>query len=154
MMLVRTLPRHRGMRCGSPAFGRRFYNAGEGHEENHGENHEETRASWVPATDIFNTEDNYVLKMEIPGFAKDELDIEFKDSVLSVKGERKEEEKKSEDENYHWIERNSGSFARSFRFPKNVEVKKIDATLKDGILELRVAKPEETKPKTVPISVH
>ena len=92
--------------------------------------------------------------MEIPGFAKDELDIEFKDSVLSVTGEHKQEENKSEDENYHWIERNTGSFARSFRFPKSVDVKKIDASLKNGILELKIAKPEEKKPKTVPISVH
>jgi len=134
------------MGCGSPVYGHRLFNAEEGNEE--------TRPSWVPATDIFDTEDNYVLKMEIPGFAKDELDIEFKDSVLSVKGERKAEEKKSEEENYHWVERNSGGFARSFRFPRNVDVKKIDASLKDGILELRVAKPEETKPRTVPISVH
>lgn len=146
MMFVRTLPRHKGMGCGSPAFGRRFYNTEAGHEEN--------RKSWVPATDIFDTEDNYILKMEIPGFAKDELDIEFKDSVLSVKGEHKQEENKSEDENYHWIERNTGSFARSFRFPKSVDVKKIDASLKNGILELKIAKPEEKKPKTVPISVH
>ncbi len=147
MMLVRTLPRYRGMRCGSPVHGRRFYeaDANDGHEEN--------RMSWVPATDIFDTEENYVLKMEIPGFAKDEVDIQFKDSILSVKGERKSEEK-SEEENYHWIERNSGTFARSFRFPKDVDVQKIDASLKDGILELRIAKPEETKPKTVPITVH
>lgn len=111
---------------------------------------EEHEGSWKPATDIIDTKEDYILKIEVPGFSKDDMNIEFKDSILSVSGEAKQMED-SEDQSYHWTERRSGGFSRSFRFPKNVDGKKIDAKLKDGILELKVAKPEETKPKSIEI---
>ena len=108
--------------------------------------------SWKPATDIIDTKDDYVLKMEVPGFNKEDMNIEFKDSILSVSGEVKQKED-SEDMSYHWTERQKGRFSRSFRLPRNVDGKKIDAKLKDGILELKVAKPEETKPKSIDIQL-
>lgn len=106
--------------------------------------------SWKPATDIIDTESDYILKMEVPGFSKDDMNIEFKDSILSVSGEVKQQED-SEDISYHWTERHKGSFSRSFRFPRSIDGKRIDAKLKDGILELKVAKPEESKPRNIEI---
>ncbi|MCP5048681.1 MAG: Hsp20/alpha crystallin family protein [bacterium] len=107
--------------------------------------------SWQPATDIYDTESDYVFRMEVPGFAKEDVKVEFKDNVLTVNGERKEQAEVN-DANYHRTERRSGVFSRSFRLPKNVDGKNIDAKLHKGILELRIAKPEERKTKTIPIT--
>ncbi len=106
---------------------------------------------WFPVTDIYDTEKNYVLKMEIPGFAKEDVDVEFKDSILSVKGNRKEKDEIAEDSVIR-NERHGGGFVRSFKLPRNVDGSKIGASLKEGVLELRVAKPEAQKPKTIDIT--
>lgn len=110
-------------------------------------------ATWYPATDIYDTKDGFVFKMELPGLKKEDVDVEIEDNILSIKGERKEE-KEFKDDSVHRTERYSGKFYRAFRLPKNVDAKKIDASMKDGILELKVAKPEEIKPKQVPVSVN
>lgn len=108
--------------------------------------------SWSPSTDIYETKDEYVFKIEVPGMTRDNIEIEFKDDTLIIKGERKEEsEVKKED--YHRIERICGSFTRSFNIPKNVDEKKIDAAIKDGILELHIPKKEEAKAKAIPIKI-
>jgi HSP20 family protein len=109
-------------------------------------------SSWTPTTDIFETKDEYVLKLEVPGISKDDIQIDFNQETLTIKGERKEEKEVKKDE-YHRIERCSGSFTRSFSLPKNVDEKKIDASMKDGILELRIPKKEESKAKAIPIKV-
>lgn len=106
-----------------------------------------SRSEWLPATDIIDTESDYVLKMEVPGFRKNDMLIEFKDSILSVKGEK--QEGNADDVEFIRGERRHGNFSRSFRFPGDVDGKKINAKLKDGILELRVAKPEEKKPNRI-----
>lgn len=108
--------------------------------------------SWYPVTDIFETKDDYVFKMEVPGLAKDEINIEFSDNSLHVKGERKET-KEVERENYHRIESWAGSFSRSFSLPRDTDAAKINAEMKNGILELRIAKAEEKKAKAIPIKV-
>ena len=110
-------------------------------------------ATWHPTTDIYDTKDNYVLKMELPGLKKEEVNIEFENNTLSVSGERKEEKDVKKDD-YHWTERYNGKFHRAFRLPKNVDGEKINASMKDGILELKVAKPEEKKPKDISIAVN
>ena len=112
----------------------------------------ESLASWYPATDVYETKDGYVFKMEIPGLAKDDINVEFNNNVLSVKGEKKED-KEVEKENYHRIESYSGSFSRSFTLPRDADPAKINAALKDGILELKIAKAEEKKAKAISINV-
>lgn len=109
-------------------------------------------ASWYPTTDIFETKDEYVLKMEVPGLSKDDVKIELTDNTLTLKGERKED-KEIKKENYHRMESYCGTFCRSFTLPQNVDAKKIDANMRDGILELRIPKAEEKKPRSIPISV-
>jgi len=112
----------------------------------------ESLGSWYPATDVYETKDGYVFKVEVPGLSKDDINVEFNNNVLSIKGERKEE-KEIEKENYHRIESYSGTFSRSFSLPKDADPNKIDATLKNGILELRIVKTEEKKAKAISINV-
>jgi len=108
--------------------------------------------SWYPTADIFENREEYVFRMEVPGLKKEDVNVEFHNNVLTVRGEKKEDvEVKKED--YHRIESFSGSFSRSFTLPKNVDTEKINASMKDGILELRVAKAEETKAKAIPIDI-
>ena len=108
--------------------------------------------SWYPAADIYETKDDYVFKLEVPGLSKDDINIECNGNTLSIKGEKKEE-KEVEKENYHRIESYCGTFSRSFNLPKNVDPNKTNANMKDGILELRIAKAEEKKTKAIPITV-
>lgn len=112
----------------------------------------ESLGSWYPATDVFETKDDYVFKMELPGLNKDDVNIEFHNNVLSIKGEKKEE-KEVEKENYHRIESSSGIFSRSFSLPKDANADKIEASMKNGILELHIAKAEEKKAKAIAINV-
>jgi len=109
--------------------------------------------SWAPAADIYDTKDDYVVKLEIPGLSKEEVKIEVENDTLAVSGERKREDEVKEEE-FHRVERNSGKFYRAFVLPQDVDAKKINASMKDGILELRVPKPEVRKPKNIPITVH
>jgi HSP20 family protein len=113
---------------------------------------EDSLASWYPATDIYETKDYYVFKLEVPGLAKEDINIELNDNTLFIKGERKEE-KEVDKENYHRIESWRGTFSRSFSIPKNVETGKVNAAMKNGILELRIPKAEEKKAKAIPITV-
>lgn len=108
--------------------------------------------SWYPATDIYETKEEYVFKLEVPGLAKEDVNVEFNNNVLSIKGEKKEE-KEVKKENYHRVESYKGTFSRSFTLPKDVDAAKIAASMKDGILELRVAKAEEKKAKSISIDV-
>ncbi|MCP4152960.1 MAG: Hsp20/alpha crystallin family protein [bacterium] len=107
--------------------------------------------SWSPATDILETENGYVFRLEVPGINKEDISIEFNDNTLLVKGERKADEE-IDQESYHRIESYSGTFSRSFSLPKTIDSTKINATMKDGILELEVAKAEEMKPREIPIN--
>jgi HSP20 family protein len=111
-----------------------------------------TMNSWSPLTDIYETKDDYVFKLEVPGMNKSDIQIEFANDTLNIKGERKEE-KEINKEDYHRTERCCGSFSRSFNLPKNVDEKTIDASMKDGILELRISKKEEAKTRAIPIKI-
>ena len=113
---------------------------------------QESFASWYPATDIYETKDDYVFKLEVPGLAKDEVNVELNNNTLTIKGEKKES-KEVKKEDYHRVESFTGSFSRSYTLPRNIDAKKIEANMKDGILELRVAKAEEAKPKAISIDV-
>ena len=112
----------------------------------------DTLSTWYPTTDIYENKDEYVFKLEVPGLKKDDINIEFCDNTLTIKGEKKEE-KEIKDENYHRVERFSGTFNRRFTLPKDTDGNKINASMKDGILELKIPKAEEKKVKSIPINI-
>ena len=106
--------------------------------------------AWIPAYDIVEHEDNFVLEFDLPGFAKNDFNITVNEGVLTVSGERKE--KKTEGENhYRYYGRPYGSFERSFRLNDQVKEDKLKATYKNGVLKLELPKREEAKPRTIEI---
>jgi len=119
---------------------------------NEGINGPEGFTDWNPATDIYETKDSYVFKVEIPGIKKDDIEVDLKENILSIRGEKRED-KEVKKENYHRVESFYGSFSRSFTIPKDIDPKKIEASLKDGILELKIGKADEVKAKKINIDV-
>ena len=109
--------------------------------------------AWHPPVDIFEKEAEIVLKVELPGLTKEQVSVEVDEGVLQLKGERLIE-KDVKEESYHRIERVYGSFNRSFVLPDSVDPEKVGAELKDGILEIRLGKREQTKPKQIRVSVN
>ncbi len=97
-----------------------------------------------PSVDIFEEGDDVVVKAELPGMKKDDIDVTLSDDTITISGEKKREEK-VEKKNYYRYERSFGSFSRSFRLPVDVQADKAKATFKDGILEIRIPKTEEAK---------
>ena len=108
-------------------------------------------ALWAPRTDISETEDRYVLRMDMPGLSKKDLNIELKDDTLTVSGERKTEHKENE-ESFHRVERSYGRFFRSFTLPQASDTEKVKARMKEGVLTVEVPKREESKPRRIEIS--
>jgi HSP20 family protein len=106
--------------------------------------------AWAPAVDIYETDEKLVIKVELPGLKKEDIDIEVRDNTLTLKGERKFE-KEIKRENYHRVERAYGSFQRSFTLPSTVKQEAIEASFKEGILEISLPKAEEAKPKQIKI---
>jgi HSP20 family protein len=104
--------------------------------------------SWMPVVDIYEGNEAFTLKAELPGFSKDDVQVEIKDNVLTLQGERKRDTAAGEAQ-YHRVERAYGVFRRSFRLPALVEAGKAVATLKDGVLELRLPKAEGAKPQLI-----
>jgi HSP20 family protein len=107
--------------------------------------------AWAPPVDLYEADDALILKAELPGFAKDDVNVEIKDSTLTLKGQRSRETEAKE-EQYHRRERAYGSFQRSLLLPATVDTEKVTATYKDGVLELRLPKSEAAKPKRIAIS--
>ena len=106
--------------------------------------------SWLPAVDVFDKKDAVVLKAELAGMDPDDIEIEVEDNVLTIKGERKFEEK-VEDERYYRVERRFGSFQRALALPQGVKADEIQAGYEDGILTVTVPKVEEEKPKRIEV---
>jgi len=104
-----------------------------------------------PSVDIFEEGAEMVVKAEIPGIGKEDLNVSITEDTLTISGEKKHEEK-VEKKDYHRIERSYGSFCRSFRLPDNVNGEKAKASFKDGLLEVRIPKTKETKQKKIQIS--
>ena len=104
-----------------------------------------------PAVDIYEDGDDVVVKAEIPGMKKEDIDVTITDNSLTISGEKKQEEEVKE-KDYHRIERSYGSFSRSFRLPDNVKAGKAKASFKDGVLEIRLPKTKESKQKKIEIS--
>ncbi len=108
------------------------------------------QAVWTPRVDLAENEDAYLVHVDVPGMKKDELAINYQDGTLAISGERKFEEKE-EKANFVRVERRFGHFYRSFDLPKTVNADKIEATYHDGVLDIRIPKAEETKPKPIRI---
>ncbi len=108
--------------------------------------------SWLPAVDVAEDENEYVVNVELPGVNKDEVKITLEYNILTVRGEKKAE-KETKDKNYHRMERSYGSFQRSFTLPTSVKNDKIDAEYRDGILSITLPKEEEAKPKQIEVKV-
>ncbi len=106
--------------------------------------------NWLPAVDIRETKDALVVETELPGIEKKDVKVDVKDNVLTISGERQYAKDVSE-EHAHRIERSYGSFTRSFSLPPNVDTVNVDATMKNGILEIRIPKAESAKPKSITI---
>ena len=111
-----------------------------------------TRDGWCPAVDITEDDDKYHVRMELPGVTKDDVKISFTDDVLHVSGEKKNE-KNEEQKNYHHYERRYGKFERAFRIHSDVIDDKIEATFKDGVLNIELPKAEIAKPKQIEVKV-
>lgn len=109
-------------------------------------------AAWSPAVDITEQDNEYIVKVELPGVNKDDVKITLESNILTIRGEKKQE-KETKKENYHRVERSYGSFQRSFNLPTSVKSDKIDAAYNDGILTVSLPKAEEAKPKQIEVKV-
>ncbi len=116
-----------------------------------GEARETEEVEWYPLADVYETENDFRIVLEVPGLSKDDFKISFNDGVLTVRGERKRPQAK--EESYFLTERPYGRFQRTFTLPGNVQADKISASYKDGLLTITIPKKEEAKPKEIPISV-
>ena len=106
---------------------------------------------WAPAIEVFEKEDKFVVKAELPGMKEEEIDVSVVGDTLTIKGEKKAETEVKE-EDYYCCERSYGSFFRSIALPSNVDTKKIDASYENGVLEVTLPKVAEVKPKKISIS--
>jgi HSP20 family protein len=113
---------------------------------------EASLTTWAPPVDIFETEQELVVKADLPDIKPEELDIRVENNILTIRGERKFE-KKVEEKNYLRVERSYGSFSRSFSLANTVKTEAIKAEYKNGVLTLTVPKREEAKPKQIKVSV-
>jgi HSP20 family protein len=108
--------------------------------------------SWVPALDVWETDDAYVYAFDLPGIPEERISVEFEDGMLTVSAERTRSEQQS-DGGFYRYERRFGSFSRTLGLPQGVKDEDIVASYKDGVLEIRVAKPDEVKPRKIQIGV-
>jgi len=107
---------------------------------------------WAPAVDIFETENELVLKADLPDVSEKDLDIRVENNMLTLRGERKFEQTASED-NYLRVERAYGTFSRSFSLPNTVNAESIQAEYRNGVLTVRMPKREESKPRQIKVSL-
>lgn len=108
--------------------------------------------AFLPPLDVIDGKEAVTVKMEIPGMRKEDVEIVFKDDILSVRGEKKAE-KEEKGENRYYLERTFGSFSRSVRIPAKVKAQEVKASFKDGILEITLPKAEEAKVREVKVTV-
>lgn len=109
-----------------------------------------TRSDWMPSVDIDETDDEFLIKVEVPEVRKEDIKVEVNNGMLTISGERREEKS---DKKRHRVERYYGSFARSFSLPDNVNEDEISAEQKEGMLYLHLKKAEQAKPKNLEIKV-
>src|SRR5215475_11469861 len=121
--------------------------------DSHGEGQEAlTTSSFAPPVDVYEDEHNITLKIEVPGIHEKDIDVRIENNVLTVHGERKFE-KEEKEENYRRVERQYGSFTRSFTLPNTVDTESVQANYDKGLLKIQLAKKAEAKPKQIKINV-
>jgi len=118
-----------------------------------GDSFVESHERWTPSVDILEKDGNLILRAELPGLTEKQFDLKVEGDTLILKGERKidNEDNKS---NYHRIESYHGSFTRSFRLPETVDIDKINAEYKNGVLTITLPQKPEVKPREIPVSIH
>lgn len=109
-----------------------------------------SRNAWVPPLDVRETEDRFVVTVDLPGMEPDEVEVTFEDGLLAIRGQR-EFTREVDEEHYHRIERSFGSFARSVRLPRTANAEKIEAEFDKGVLTVEVPKRDEAKPRTIEV---
>ncbi|MCW3066615.1 MAG: Hsp20/alpha crystallin family protein [Solirubrobacterales bacterium] len=107
---------------------------------------------WIPAMDLVERADHFVLEVDLPGLTEADVKVELEDNVLTISGDRKQDEQRRAD-GYYRLERAFGSFSRSLTLPEGIDAEGVSASFENGVLEVRVPKPEERKPRRVAISV-
>jgi HSP20 family protein len=107
---------------------------------------------WVPAMDLVEHEDHFVLTADLPGVTQDDVSIEVQDNVLTISGERRTS-RESSGTGYYRLERSTGAFSRTLTLPEGVDAEAVQASFANGVLEVRVPKPEQRKPRRVSISL-
>jgi HSP20 family protein len=118
-----------------------------------GGNGEATTRTWVPAVDVWETEDSLVYAFDLPGIPEDKISVELDDGALIVAGERDRTQEASE-QNYYRFERRFGSFSRTVGLPQGVNEDSISADYRNGVLEVHVKKPEQAKPRRIEIGAN
>jgi HSP20 family protein len=106
---------------------------------------------WSPAMDLLETEDHFVLRADLPGMREEDVAIELEDNVLTVSGERKADHEEN-GEGFYRVERAFGSFSRSLTLPLGIDAEAVNAGFTNGVLEVRIPKPEQRKPRKIAIS--
>ncbi|EMP54603.1 heat shock protein Hsp20 [Marinobacter santoriniensis NKSG1] len=111
------------------------------------------RSDWSPAVDIKETDKNFTIEAELPGMSRDDVKVTVHDGVLTIQGERKQEEE-TKDKKVHRVERFYGSFLRRFTLPDNVDENSVKANFRDGMLTLTIDKAEPREPKAIEVEVN
>jgi len=111
-----------------------------------------TLRRWMPAMDLVETQDHFVLRADLPGLSEEDVNIEIEERVLTVSGERKSEHESTK-EGYHRVERAFGRFSRSLTLPEGINPEAVTASFDKGVLEVSIPKPEERKPRKISIGV-
>jgi HSP20 family protein len=108
---------------------------------------------WVPEMDLVEGEDHYLLKADLPGMKQDDVSIEFNDGTLTISGERSADYERKE-KGFFRVERSFGRFSRSLTLPEGVDPDRIEASFHDGVLDVRIPKPEQRKPRRIDVAWH
>ncbi len=111
-----------------------------------------TTSTFAPPVDVYEDEHNVTLKIEVPGIEEKDIDVRIENNTLTVHGERKFE-KEEKEENYRRVERQYGSFTRSFTLPQTVDAENVSANYEKGVLKIKLAKKAEAKPKQIKVNV-
>ncbi|MCI5158488.1 MAG: Hsp20/alpha crystallin family protein [Candidatus Electrothrix sp. AUS1_2] len=106
---------------------------------------------WAPVVDILETDNEFVLKVELPGVEKDDVEVSIDNCILTIKGEKKND---GTDRKVHRTECRYGTFIRNFTLPQDVDVDKVEAACKNGVLNLTLTKMEQAKPKQIEVKVN
>ncbi len=123
-------------------------------QQSFGDGREEalTTSTFAPAVDVYEDEHNVTLKIEVPGIDEKDIDVRIENNTLTVHGERKFEREEKE-ENYRRVERQYGSFTRSFTLPNTVDHENVSANYDKGVLKIKLAKKAEARPKQIKVNV-